>query len=346
MLVKDAKDIARKWVIDEGSKLPGFYGAFYHGSINWLSDSSILSTTSDVDIMVVLDDSNPSDKLGKFIYQDIILEVSYLPSNQLLLPDQILAQYHLAGDFRVPSVILDPSGRLSNIQTAVAEDYAKRKWVYKRCEHAMDKIMKNLQSLNNLEPFHDQVAAWLFAAGVMCHVLLVAGLKNPTVRRRYLAVKELLEEYGYSNFYEILLEVLGCAKMNRTDVECHLARLVDVFDVAKRMIKTPFFFASDISDIARPIVIDGSKELIEGGYHREAVFWIAATYSRCQKILYHDAPVEVQNRFTPGYLQLLGDLGIASPFDLQQRGEQIKKLLPQLWSIAEVIISANSAVEN
>jgi hypothetical protein len=76
------------------------------------------------------------------------------------------------------------------------------------------------------------------------------------------------------------------------------------------------------------------------------VFWIAATYSRCQKILYHDAPVEVQNRFTPGYLQLLGDLGIASPFDLRQRGEQIKKLLPQLWSIAEVIISANSAMEN
>jgi hypothetical protein len=59
-----------------------------------------------------------------------------------------------------------------------------------------------------------------------------------------------------------------------------------VFDTAKAVIKTPFSFASDISDAAGPIAIDGSRELIERGLHREAVFWIVVTYSRCQKVLF------------------------------------------------------------
>jgi hypothetical protein len=62
----------------------------------------------------------------------------------------------------------------------------------------------------------------------------------------------------------------------------------------------PFFFASDISYIARPISIGGSRELIERGYHREAVFWMVATYSRCQKMLHHEAAAETAGRFDEG----------------------------------------------
>src|SRR5439155_16138520 len=134
-------------------------------------------------------------------------------------------------------------------------------------------------------------------------VRLVAGLKSPTVRKRYLAVRELLAEYRYSDFYESLLETLGCVRMDRERVEHHLAALTQAFDAAKSVVKTPFFFASDISNIARPIAIDGSRDLIECGCHREAIFWMVATYSRCQKVLCHDAPAEMQDRFSPGYRQ-------------------------------------------
>lgn len=346
MIVKDAKDVARQWVMEEASKVPGFCGAFYHGSSNWLLDDAVLPATSDVDVMVVLTDPNPPDKLGKFIYRGVILEVSYLPSDQLRSPDLILGQSHMAGSFRTPSIILDPSGQLTILQAAVSKDYAKRQWVYKRCEHARDKVLRNLQGLNVSEPFHDQVVPWLFATGVTTHVLLVAGLKNPTVRRRYVAAQELLTEYGHMDFYETLLEMLGCAQMSRVRVEHHLAALTDVFDVAKAVIKTPFFFASDISDIGRPIAIDGSWELIEHGYHREAIFWMVATYSRCQKVLYYDAPVEMQERFSPGYRQLLGDLGITSFADLQQRREQVKGLLPRVWEVTEAIMAANPGIED
>ena len=345
MLVKQAKAVARQWVMAEGSRLPGFAGAFYHGSINWLPDDAVLPATSDVDVMVVLADANPPDKLGKFIYQDVLLEVSYLPGNQLESAEMILGKYHLAGSFRTPGIILDPSGQLTKLQAAVGDAYAKRRWVYQRCEDARNNSLRHLAALNESAPLHDQLAAWLFGAGVTTHVLLVAGLKNPTVRQRYGAVRTLLAEYGHLDFYEALLQLLGCAQLSRAQVEQQLAALTAVFDVAKTVIKTPVFFASDISDLARPIALDGSRELIERGDHREAVFWIIATYSRCQKVLYHDAPVAIQEQFTPGYRQLLGDLGITSFADLQQRTAQIKAFLPRVWAVAEAIMAANPEIE-
>jgi hypothetical protein len=140
--------------------------------------------------------------------------------------------------------------------------------------------------------------------------------------------------------------MLGCAQLSPSRVESHLDALVDVFDATKAIIETPIFFASDISDIGRSIAIDGSRKLIEQGDHREALFWIVATYSRCQKVLSSDAPVEMQDQFSLGYRRLLADLGITSDADLHQRGEEVKDFLPQIWEVAEAIMSVNPEIQD
>ena len=345
MLVRHAKAVARQWVIEEGSNVPGFHGAYFAGSTNWLPDNAALPATSDLDINVVFTGPNVPNERGKFVYRDVLLEVTPLSREQLQSPDLILGHYHLAGGFRTPSIILDPSGHLTELQAAVSRGYAKRQWVYRRCEHARRRVLEGLAALDESDPFPDQVIGWLFPTGVTTHVLLVAGLKNPTVRRRFVAVQELLAEYQLLEFYETLLELLGCARMSRTRAEQHLAALTEVFDGAKAVIKTPFSFASDISDVVQPLAIDGSQDLVERGLHREATFWIAVTYSRCQKVLSVDAPVELKRRFDPGYRQMLGDLGITSFADLQQRSEQVKAHLARVWEVAEAIMAVNPEIE-
>jgi hypothetical protein len=133
--------------------------------------------------------------------------------------------------------------------------------------------------------------------------------------------------------------------MERARAEEHLVALAAAFDAAKAVISTPFFFAADISDQARPVAIDGSRELIARGDHREAIFWMAATYSRCAKVLHQDAPPEMREAYTPGYRRLLADLGIVSFADLQRRGEGVKEALPQVWGVAETIMAANPAID-
>ncbi|NMB45739.1 MAG: hypothetical protein GX998_04935 [Firmicutes bacterium] len=344
MLAGYAKDVARQWVIQEGVKTPGFCGAFLHGSINWLPDDALFPAHSDVDVMLVLEGSDLPNKFGKFFYQDVLLEVSFLPKAEMESPEMVLSQYHLAGSFQAADLLLDPGAELARLQAAVSRAYAKRKWVYRRCLHARDKILS--ARLDETVPLHDQVNAWLFPAGITTHVLLVAGLRNPTVRRRYVETHKLLADYGHLPFYESLLDLLGCTQMERARVAHHLEALTDVFDQAKTVIKTPFFFSSDISEVGRPIAIDGSWEMIESGYHREAIFWIAATYSRCQKVFLYDAPTEVYEWASRGYRQLLLDLGITCFADLKQRREQTKALLPRVLEVAEAIMDANPQIED
>jgi hypothetical protein len=357
MLVREAKDVARQWVEDQAASLPGFRGAYLAGSINWIPDDADLARTSDVDVMVVLDDvADPSAKPGKLLHRGIILDVTHLSAERFHQAEEILSDFQLASGFRVPSVIADPSGHLTRLQTEVSREFARREWVRKRCENARKHALRYLGALHQPRPawptprpevpqFHDQVTVWLFGTSMTTQVLLLAGLRNPTVRRRYVDVRELLAEYGHSDFYETLLDMLGCADLSQERTRQHLVALAEAFDAAKTVIKTPFFFASDISDAARPIAIDGSRELIEQGLHREAVFWIVATYSRCQGVFFRDAP-EAHARFDPSYRELLAGLGIASLSDLERRTRQVEELLPAVWDVAEAIMAANPAIED
>jgi hypothetical protein len=60
-------------------------------------------------------------------------------------------------------------------------------------------------------------------------------------------------------------------------------------------------------------------ELIERGYHREAMFWIAVTHSRCHKVLSRVAPEEMKQSFRNSYRDLGSDLGVPSFTDIRQR---------------------------
>jgi len=314
MQVKQAKAIAQQWVTENAEHIPGFFGAFFHGSINWLDDEDTLPIGSDLDVMMVLDGVELPRHSNKVRFQGVLLETSFLPRERVESAETILSQYNLAGSFHVPSILADPSGQLTALQAAVSNDYTNRKWVRQRCEDAHDKVLRYVDGMEADAPRYNQVMGCAFGAGITTHVLLVADLKNPTVRKRYVAVRDLLDTYGYLEFHETLLALQGCAHMSREQIAA-----------------------------ARSTAIAGSQALIDQGYHRETMFWIVVTYSRCLTILAQDAP-DLQQQFIPGYQQLLDDLGIGAFAAIQQRCDQIKNRLPDVWRVAEAIMDANPEI--
>ena len=343
MLVADVKALAKEWVEKEAVGMHDFGGAFFHGSVTELSDSAAYPANSDVDICIVLHGSETPAKLGKFLYHDLLFEVTYVAWYEISSPEKVLGQYHLAGSFRWPSIIFDPNGKLEEIHRVVAENFAKREWVRRRCQHAVDRIVRGLGSAAGAA-LPDQVNAWLFPAGITTHVLLVAGLRNPTVRKRFAAAKKLLSDYGCDGFYPRLLDLVGCTHLTPQEVECRLNVLAEIFDLAKEVPDPPFFFASDISDAARHIAIDGSRELIAAGLHREAVFWMLATLCRCHKILAYGGTAAELDRADQSLWDFLHVLGIHTTAGIAAAQAKVKAILPQVWEVAEVIIERNPAV--
>lgn len=338
MLVEQARAIARQWVLAEGCHLPGFAGAFLTGSTLWAPTDGVLAPDSDVDVMVVLEVAEPPATLGKFGHRGVLLEVSFMSGQALGSPETVLSNYHLAGSFHLPSVLADPTGRLTEIQHVVSRHFAERRWVLARCAHAMDRIRGWITGMNASAPLPDQVTSWLFGTGVMTHVLLVAGLRNPTIRRRYEAVRELLAAHGRLDYHEQLLDLLGCAQLSAARVRYHLAALERAFDAAARVQATSYRFASDISAAARPVSIDGSRRLIERGLPREAVFWLVATYSRCLTKLSLAGREATSHK--DDLRELLADLGAETFDDRRRRGDRILAALPELWHTAESLTPA------
>lgn len=342
MQVGVATRVAEGWVREVAAGMPGFAGAFFHGGVTWLPDEAELPATSDLDLMIVVDGPAPEVKLGKVPVGGVLLDISYLARDEVRSAERVLGHYHLAGSLAGSRVIADPTGELTRLRAAVAAGYPRRSWVRRRAEQARDKVL-NAPPLREEDALADQVTAWNFPAGVLTHVILVAALRNPTVRTRYLAAREALADYGYADLYPALLDLQGCRELPPERVSRHLDAVAEAFDAASAVVRTPVFFATDISAAARPIAIDGSRALIARGDHREAVFWIVATACRCQQILAVDAP-ELVGRHAPAFRALLTDLGIGSFADLARRRAETAALVPAVWAVTEAIMAANPGI--
>ncbi|MEV1286324.1 hypothetical protein [Micromonospora sp. NPDC049679] len=338
-----ARAAAAEWVMREARHDAGFRGAFFSGSTTWLADDVELPPASDVDVVVVTANEAPH-KLGKFVYRGVLLEVTYLSFDEFVSADEVLGCYYLASSFRIDTIIDDPTGHLRQLTERISGSFAERVWVRRRCEDAGQRIERGLRAIDVSAPFHDQVTAWMFPTSVTTQVLLVAALRNPTVRLRYLAVRGVLADYGHADLYPQLLDLLGCTRMTRQRVRYHLRELARTFDATAAVARTPFFFSTDITPAARPIAIDGSHELIDRGCHREAVFWIVATFARCHKILAADAPPDLRQQLGPAFEAVVADLGITSTEDLLSRAADVTRFLPSLWATTEAILSANPDV--
>jgi len=331
--VSAARAAAVDWVRRHAADEPGFVGAYFSGSTIYLPGDAEVPVGSDVDVMVVGEAEGASDSRSKFIHDGALIEISRLPWSAFGSLDTVPSAHSL----RLDSIIADPSGRLASVQAAVAREYTDPGRVRERSRNLWTATARALDQLDASAAWPDQVMEWAFRTSWTALLLLVAAVRNPTVRLRYLAARDVLAEHRLSDRYPDLLGLLGCLDLAQDRAEHHLIELERTFDLAARVGRTPFPFSSDISAIARPVAIDGIREQIERGSHREVVFWLVATYSRCHKILAADAP-ELEHQRGPAFEAMLDDLGVHTPEDLASRARAAVAFLPALWETMEAIM--------
>jgi hypothetical protein len=186
--VREAKQIAKDWVEAEAPNIPNFRGAFLTGSILWKKDTDSFPPTSDVDLTFVVD-INPDDPIfrGRLAqknqsFKGIILETTASSFEKFRTPEQVLADFAYAGHFSVTNFLLDPSGKLSEIQKVITAQFAQKQWVVKRIEGARD---FTLWSLNALQAgsIPDNILALVFTFVGVTQIPVHADLKPPTGRK-------------------------------------------------------------------------------------------------------------------------------------------------------------------
>ncbi len=334
MRVGEARAVAVDWVRERARRDPGIRGAFFSGSTVGLPDEAVLPASSDVDVLLVRND--PGAKLGKFRHHGVLVEVSAVTWDELGGPADVLGSWVFAPCFRTDTVIVDPTGRLAAIRERVSAGYADPVWVRRRCVGVCRRLVAGLRRLDGAAPLHDQVLAWVFPTSVLALLPVVAGLWDPTVRRRYVRAREVLAGHGFADRYPELLATLDGGGVGPGRVREHLAGLAVTFDEAARVARTRFPFGADVTAAGRPVVVDGGAELIGAGAHREAMFWIVVTYARCHVILAADAPGR-ERALRPAFEAAVADLGVVSAAQRRRRADALLGSLPRWWAVADAI---------
>lgn len=337
MLAGPARAAARDWVERHAAPEPWFRGAYLAGSAADRAAEAEQPPWSDVDVRIVVAGATVPPKPGKVRHDGALLDVSYHLEELLGDPRKVAATHYLAPSFTDPDgVLLDPTGLLGRLRAAIAPTYASPAAVQRRVADVFTAIRMRLSARDPAAPWPRQVSDWLFPSSLVAVAVLVAAGERPTVRLRYRRARDVLHDRpaGYAR----MLDLLGCAGVDAAVVARHLDRLGEVFDEAAAVGRTPFFFSSDISAESRPIAVDGSRALVDAGDHREAVFWIVATFARCQQILDADAPPERARAGEGAFRAALAELtGVRGPDDLRARSAATIALLPELEDVAATI---------
>jgi hypothetical protein len=339
----EARAGAHDWVMTVARETPGYRAAFIAGSVAGQRDDEPVSPGSDTDVMVVLD-GEPAGKAGKFHHQGVLLEGTFLGRADLDDTEALLASYHGANALATGLLLDDPTGLLAGAMGRVRREFPRRPRVEARVAGAASSVVAGFAAMDETKSLAERAQGWVFPTGVMTHVLLVAGLRNPTVRRRYETTRDLLAEHDRLDLHEQLLDVLGSRKMSPGQAGRHLDAIARIYDAAIPVPGGSYRFASDVSDISRPIAIDGSRDMIARGSHREAAFWLVVTGSRALQKLAHGVGPEAAAPWEGAYAELLADLGVASFAAMCERRDQALALLPEVRSAAAAIIDATPEI--
>lgn len=329
--------IVREWVELHASKLPDFAGAYLWGGITAMAADVPFHLYRDVDVVVVLTQGAPDDEAEEF-YRGLSLEI--IPKNLEEHHDveAVLGNPSAGPNMAATQILADPTGLLEPMRVAVAADYKRRRWIEARCAVEKEWAEKALISMSQAATAQDRMNAVRDILSAFSGLLAVAQLKRPTTRRTLALLRELLEAQGRPDLNEAALTVMGSAHMSRTDVEALLDQTMTDFDRAVEVIKTPIPYGFAIRDHLRPYYVEGTREMIDEGSHREAMFWVAI-HDVVYLALHHDAPDDEKPIFAAHFQAMCTALGYTSDEVWAERVETATHLAAEIYGIADGLVA-------
>jgi hypothetical protein len=342
MNVGQVIELTREWVELYGSQMPGFVGAHLMGSLNTMPKEAPFPVYKDVDLHLVLENA-PEREPDEINYHGLILECGLANADLYRPAEKVLADPTLASNLAVPSILADPTGLLSELHTKVVQEYSRRRCVMARCTAEKTTALQGLAAMQE-KATSPVEALWASLGSLtvgLTGMVAVANLQPPTHRRCLIVMKEILSPLGKANLQENLLALLGYAALSRGQVENYLQVVAETFDRAVQVVQSPVPFRFKLHPHVRPYAIEATQEMIEAGYHREAMGWILFFMLVANQAIQIDAPADERPYFQAKAERILADVGWDSPSIIARRLEQAKILVDEIFSVTDEMVRQN-----
>ena len=123
-----------------------------------------------------------------------------------------------------------------------------------------------------------------------------------------------------------------------------LQECATAFDRATEVTRTPIPLGHKLQPYVKPYLVEGAREMIDEGCHREAVLWIYGFLWISNTAIQMDAPEDEKPQFQMKINQLTSDLDLRTSQDMEARCQQAKELTDSIFKAADLIVSQNPEI--
>lgn len=315
--IGDAIAITTAWISSSNLQ---FSSAFIGGSVAYADEGATYDPASDVDCYLVIHGDPPQGKIGKIMVEGVLLDVSWIPWSALENGEKDAVLSSLVNFGRV----VRDDGKLGALQKRIQGRFTTPGAITERLESMRERIRNGLAGDSSGLPHPEQVMNWLFPATLATHIPLISACRPLTVRKRFLAARDVMDP----NAYETLLTLYGFDDVTREHAQDWLDATARLFDAtADIAMQSSRFWATDIQSDARHIAIDATQALVDSGNHREALYWILATSSRCL-VVRDDAEASSED-FLEDYRRMVRALRLETAEDRRGKARAILTWIQQ-----------------
>jgi len=346
MKVAETIAIAREWVEQKGRRQPGFRAAHLMGSLTVLPREASFPIYRDVDIGIVLSGEawSEQENVGG-PYRGLVIDCGFYPDECYHSPEVVLSDPGLAPHLAADSVLCDPHGMLGKIQDVVVREYARRHWVRTRCESQKRLALHRLDQLDqadSVENFCETL--YLLVVQPLCGLLAIACLRNPTHRRSLALARELLMQAGRPALHEALLDLLGHASLSREEVSAWLEPLSAAFEYAVAVKRSPSPFGFKVHPDFLPYFVEGARELIDEGLHREAMWWLVCGYWLSNAVIQNDGSPEAKALHYAQFGRIRGTLVTSTALERHTRTRVARRIADEIFALADELVDQNQLI--
>ena len=325
----------REWVEVEARQYPNFAGAYLWAGITALPPDAPFALYRDVDVVVVVSKDAPEEESEVF-YRGLSIEIIWKNLDEHEDVEAILANPSAGPNMAATQILADPTGRLQPLQQVVAEQYAERRWIVARCakekadaEAALAKMETAATPAERLDSTRELLMA-------LSGLLAVATLRRPTTRRTLALLGELLDAQGRTDLHERALAVQGSVAMQTVDVRALQNLMMEAYDRAVVVYKTPVPYGFSLREHLRPYYAQGALEMIDEGRDREAVFWITIL-DIVFPVLQNDAPEAEKAHYAEQCRAMYAAIGMLHAAGWAERVAQARELVADVFRLADQV---------
>ena len=330
MKVHEARRKSAEWLDQHAPSIDGYRGALFGGSTNFMDPNAELPPGSDIDLWMLVADESQCLPQKKVDGGGFVIEACYHLFDHYSVPEEVILKAYYAPHFSRDCVISDPTGKLTAVNEYVRRHFRDPDTILSR----LDSVYRNGRryfdrAMDDSTDIVGKSLGYLLGIKNLASQFAVAGLGAPPVRKCLVVSREYCEEHGREDIHNRILETFRFAGLTVDHVQGALRETEAAFERAIQVIKSSFWGDFNVNEDARSIAIDGSRPLIETGYHREAMFFVLFNFNRCHMAIRNDAPEEEKPAWLKRYRDVFSLVGAGAVESMRERSKAGMQILEE-----------------